>query len=182
MSLVFLDRDGVINQFPGVGHYVTRLEAFRMLPGAAEAIGRLTRAGREVHVISNQGCVARGLITMRELDRITARMREEAAARGGRIDGVHYCVHQTTDECECKKPKTALFHRAAAGRPIEWARAVFVGDSEEDLRAGRALGCRTVTVLSGRLDPAALEALPLKPDAVKADLAEAVEWILQEKY
>lgn len=176
--VVFLDRDGVINRFPGKGLYVTRLEDFVLLPGAARAIARLNRSGYDVFVISNQGCVSRGLITPEGLEAITAAMRRGVEAEGGRIAGVHYCVHQTSDACECKKPKTLLFRRALEGRRVDLGATWFVGDSREDVEAGLALGCRTMLVLSGRTGPDDLEALGVRPDAVKRDLEEAVACIL----
>ena len=71
---VFLDRDGVINRSPAEGEYVTRWEDFHFLPGAAEAISLLDRAGWSVIVISNQRCVATGLLTIAELETIHRRM------------------------------------------------------------------------------------------------------------
>ncbi len=176
---VFLDRDGVINRFPGKGVYVTRLEDFELLPRAARAVARLSQAGFDVFVISNQGCVSRGLITLEGLEAITERMRRGIEAEGGRLAGVHYCVHQTRDACDCKKPKTALFRKAVEGRPVDWASTCFVGDSLEDVQAGRALGCRSVLVLSGRTSAADVATMPVQPDLVKPDLWEAVEWIVR---
>ena len=182
MKLVFLDRDGVINAFPGKGLYVTRREEFRLIPEAVEGIRLLTEAGFELHVVSNQGCVSHGLITPKELERLTDSMLKDIAAAGGRIAGVHYCTHQTSDRCDCKKPKTALFLRALKNRPVDMRRVAFVGDSEEDMLAGHALGCRKVLVLSGRLEKKDIENLSVKPDAVKRDLLEAARWLLAEKH
>ncbi len=181
MRLVFLDRDGVINHFPGKGQYVTCDADFSFLPRAVDAIRLLTEAGSEIHVVSNQGCVSRGLITLEGLDAMTAHMRREIEAGGGRLRGVHYCVHQKSDNCECKKPKLKLFKEAIAGRALDPKDVYFVGDSPEDLEAGKDLGCRVVLVLSGRIAEADVPALSVKPDAVKKDLWEAVRWILEKK-
>ena len=59
----FLDRDGVINRKPPEGQYVTRWEDLQILPGVPEAVGLLTGAGYCVFVVSNQRCVANGLLT-----------------------------------------------------------------------------------------------------------------------
>ena len=77
MKIIFLDRDGVINRFPGMGSYVTRWKDLRLIPKATRAIKLLSGAGYEIHVISNQGCVARKLITLKGLDRLTSRMLEK---------------------------------------------------------------------------------------------------------
>jgi hypothetical protein len=52
----FLDRDGLISRKPPEGQYVTRWEDMQFLPGAAEGIALLNRAGFQVIVISNQRC------------------------------------------------------------------------------------------------------------------------------
>ena len=181
MKLVFLDRDGVINRFPGKGVYVTSQEQFEFLPGIFEAIRRLTEAGCEIHVVSNQGCVSRGLISEEALSKMTGHMLAEIKKHGGNIRKVHYCLHQRSDECECKKPKLKLFHEAIGNRMLDMKQVYFAGDSQEDIEAGKNLGCRTVLVLSGRTDKAGVADLSVKPDVVKKNLEEAARWILQEK-
>ena len=59
----FLDRDGVLNRKAPEGEYVTRWEEMEFLPGAREAVRLLNQAGYFVVVVSNQRCVAKGLIT-----------------------------------------------------------------------------------------------------------------------
>ncbi len=182
MSVIFLDRDGVINEFPGKGEYVTRWEDFRFIPNAIDAIRRLKEAGFEIHVVSNQGCVSRGLLTLPTLQQMTNRMLKDIENQGGKIDGVFYCIHQTSDQCECRKPKTSLFREATRGRPVAWESTYFIGDSQEDVEAGKNLGCRTMLVLSGRIqNNQEVEGMSFKPDVVKKDLWEAVRWILEEK-
>ena len=179
-KILFLDRDGVINRFPGMGSYVTRLKDFHFLPNAARAIGLLTRSGYELNVISNQGCVARKLITRARLDRLTQKMKRAVAIKGGRLR-VFYCFHQQSDDCACKKPKIKLFKKAIRGRKIDLKSTYFIGDSEEDVMAGKGLGCRTVLVLSGRNKRRDVRAFSVKPDLIKKDLWEAARWIARKK-
>ena len=180
-KIIFLDRDGVINEFPGRGEYVTRWEDFHLLPSAKKAIALLTASGFEMNVISNQGCVSGGLLTLQELETITSKMLKGVESAGGRIHGVFYCIHKTADRCKCKKPQTALFHQAARGRDIDFSNAYFVGDSEEDMQAGENIGCRTVLVLSGRAQEEDLSRFLVKPQIVKKDLLDAAQWILEVK-
>lgn len=179
--IVFLDRDGVINEFPGIGEYVTTLDAFRLFPFAGEAVRALNEWGAKVYVVSNQGCVSRGLVTPEGLEAITRKMRDGLARQGARLDEVYYCPHQTADRCACKKPKTLLFERALGGRPADKGSVYFVGDSREDMEAAEALGCRSILVLSGRTRAEDVQALGVVPDVVKADLLEAVRWIVQRR-
>lgn len=182
MKIIFLDRDGVINRFPGMGAYLTRWEDFYFLPGVIDAIALLSQAGFELNIISNQGCVAHGDISLEGLNDITHRMLKKIEAGGGKIAGVFYCVHQTSDNCDCKKPKTKLFHDALRGRTVDLKSVYFVGDSIEDIQAGENLGCQKILVLSGRNGESDLKDFPVKPDVVKKDLWEAAQWILQKKF
>ena len=178
MTLVFLDRDGVINRFPGKGAYVTRSSELEIFPQALDAIKKMTDAGYELVVISNQGCVSRGLLTKKSLDRMTRLMLQKIRYSGGQIRKVYYCVHQASDRCDCKKPKTLLLKKALKRRRLQRSKLFFIGDSEEDLRTAKNFGCRSILVLSGRLKKRDLPKLPIKPDEVKKDLREAAEWLL----
>ena len=180
-KIIFLDRDGVINHFPGMGAYVTRLNEFRFIPGAIEAIRLLTGAGFEVNVISNQGCVSRGLISLGTLRRLTVKMAGQIHKAGGQLDGIFYCVHQISDKCRCKKPNVVLFKKALGRRRFPLSGVFFIGDSKEDVEAARNLKCRPLLVLSGRTKRKDLGFFKPKPDVVKKNLLDAVRWILQKK-
>lgn len=164
-----------------MGFYVTDWSAFRFLPRAKEAIAAFTKAGFETVVISNQGGVARGLMTQADLDDLTEKMRAEIEKIGGKLNDVFYCVHQTSDACECKKPNIGLIKKAMASRGGTIGESYFIGDSEEDMGAGKTAGLKTVLVLSGRTNETTLTAIKTQPDVVKKDLWEAAQWILAQR-
>ena len=181
MPVLFLDRDGVIVKFPGRGKYVTRAPQMRLIGRSAEAVALLTRAGYEIHVVSNQGCVSRGLLSAARLAEFTRHMLAEIRKAGGRIRKVHYCPHQSSDGCACKKPGTLLLKRALKGRRMERRKIYFIGDSAEDIGAGKSFGCRTVLVLSGRNKKADVRTLGIRPDHVMKNLWEAALWLTRKK-
>lgn len=182
MKLLFLDRDGVINQFPGMGYYVTSWKRFRFLPGAKKAIALLSKSGFEIHIISNQGCVARRMITRAGLKLITDRMLGQIRRSGGEISGVHYCPHQATDRCACKKPGTKLFKKAIGRRKVDLKSVYFIGDSKEDVQASKNLGCKSLLVLCGRNRLKNVKDFPVKPDEIKKDLWSAASWLVRKKF
>lgn len=145
---VFLDRDGVINRKAAEGEYVTRWEDFHFLPGVAEAISLLERAGWSVIVISNQRCVAKGLLTIAELETIHRKMLEELARSGAKLDGIYYCPHDKEPPCACRKPSPGMLLTAAEEHQIDLASSWVVGDSENDMEAGKRAGCRTVRIVA----------------------------------
>jgi D-glycero-D-manno-heptose 1,7-bisphosphate phosphatase len=179
MRLVFLDRDGVISRFPGKGKYVTDPKDLKVLAPALKGIRLLTRGGCRLAVVSNQGCVSRGLLSKKGLDVMTRRMLREIRAAGGRIHKVHYCLHQASDHCRCKKPKTFLFEKELKASRQDRTQVYVVGDSVEDILAGHAIGGRTILVLSGRSRKKDVKDFPLKPHFIKKDLHAAAQWILR---
>lgn len=182
VTTVFLDRDGVINRKPPTSEYVTRWSEFEFLPGAPDAIARMTGAGLRVVVVTNQRGIARGLVTEGDVLEIHRRMTDVIAESGGRIDAVYYCPHHD-GECDCRKPGVGLFRKAEREHPdIDFARSVVIGDSWTDIQAGNAIGARTILIAS---EPAVAHGaakkaaeLGLRVDTVVASLAEAADWVL----
>jgi len=170
---VFLDRDGVINRKPPEGQYVTRWEEMHILPGVAEAIGLLNRADFRVIVVSNQRCVAKGLVTARELESMHQRMCEQLAAAGAIIGGVYYCPHEKWPACSCRKPASGMLLDAAREHQLDLAASWMIGDSEIDVEAGRNAGCQTARLLK------ATETANGKADVVAPSLREAIYQILR---
>ena len=175
LKTVFLDRDGVINRKMPEGQYVTGWQHFDLLPGVPEAIARLNQAGLRVLVVTNQRGIALGLYTAEDVVHIHARLQEELAERGARIDGFYFCPHDKR-ECNCRKPLPGLFEQAQADFPeIAPAASVIIGDSLSDIEFGRNLGMRTVFIEG---DPdhrnAGAERAAELADFVASSLPEAV--------
>lgn len=168
---VFLDRDGTINESPPQGEYVTDPGALRLLPGAGEAIRLLNELPAKVVVVTNQRGVALGRMGEADLEAVHARLVDLLAAEGARLDGILHCPHHE-GACECRKPGTGLFERAAReidGVALEGG--AMVGDAARDVEAGNRLGLITV-----RLGPSA-PADPT-PSHEAPDLLSAARWLL----
>jgi len=175
---VFLDRDGVINRKPPEGDYVTRWEDFHILPGVAEGIALLNRAAFLVIVVTNQRCVAKGLMSAAELEKMHERMTEVLGKAGAIVDGTFYCPHEIEPACDCRKPAPGMLLNAARLHGIDLPASWMIGDSDIDVEAGRNAGCKTV-----RLIPAA-EALPgsrCHADVVAASLLEGIRQIFHRE-
>lgn len=179
LRTVFLDRDGVLNEKMPEGQYVTSWNEFRLLPGVAESVAKLSQAGLRVIVVSNQRGIARGLYTASDVDVIHSRLQTLLQAGGGKIDGFYYCPHDK-GQCNCRKPLPGLFDQAVSDFPeIVAASSAMVGDSLSDIEFGRRLGMLTVFVEG---DPerrkAGAEAAAAMADLRVASLVEAVEALL----
>jgi len=183
MKAVFLDRDGTLVVEKG---YITVPEAVELYPGVPAAVLALRDAGWKVIVFTNQGAVAKGLITEDELAGINERMLMMLGAEGAVVDGVYCCPHhpegeveQYAVECDCRKPKPGLLEQAARDHDLELSGCVVVGDTPRDLQAGRAVGAKTVLVLTGHGAETSL--VPHGADHVAADLQSAARWILRRE-
>jgi D-glycero-D-manno-heptose 1,7-bisphosphate phosphatase len=147
VSTIFLDRDGVINE--NRVDYVKSWSEFRFLPGSREAIAKLTQAGHQIVVCTNQAGVARGSISMETVDEIHRRMMASISEVGGKIEKVYCCPHGKDEDCACRKPRPGMLLLARDELGLDMQDAVFIGDSITDIRAGLAAGIHTVLVLSG---------------------------------
>jgi D-glycero-D-manno-heptose 1,7-bisphosphate phosphatase len=170
----FLDRDGVINRkAPAEDEYITRWEEMQLIPGVVEAITLLNRASFLVIVVSNQRCVARGLLTTSELEAMHQQMCRELQRVGAKIDGVYFCPHEEDPPCSCRKPEPGMLFAAADEHQVDLTSSWMIGDSEKDVQAGRSAGCRTARIL--RADASA----DGKADVLAGSLLEAAHQILR---
>lgn len=147
---VFLDRDGVINAKPAEGEYIRSWSEFRFLPNAGDWIRLFNALDLLVVVVTNQRGIARGLMSAGEAAAIHARMVEELASVGARIDDVLVCPHEE-GECDCRKPRPGLVLRAAAKWDIDLGASILIGDSWRDRELASACGLRYVEVSDGRI-------------------------------
>jgi len=145
---VFLDRDGVINRkAPTEDQYITRWEEMEILPGVAEAIAELNHAGFQVIIVTNQRSVAKGLITIAELESVHEQMCRHLASAGAAIQALYYCPHEMEPPCSCRKPEPGMLLQAAQEHNIELATSWMIGDSVKDVQAGQGAGCKTAQLI-----------------------------------
>jgi D-glycero-D-manno-heptose 1,7-bisphosphate phosphatase len=172
---VFLDRDGTLNVSPRQGEYIERPEELVLLPGAAEGVRMLNRAGLWTAVVTNQRGVALGRMSAEDLDRVHERLRKLLREQEAHVDAVYACPHGI-DECGCRKPRPGLLLRAQSEHPeLDFMRAAIVGDSPSDVRTGQQLGLTTVLLADAERAPSAVEPAA---DHVVADLASAARLLL----
>jgi D-glycero-D-manno-heptose 1,7-bisphosphate phosphatase len=161
---VFLDRDGTLNVKPPDGEYIERPDALKLLPGAAEAVGMLNRAGLWTGVITNQRGVALGRMSTEDLQDVHRRLAALLSREGAILDAIYSCPHES-GLCTCRKPQPGMLLAARDEHPaLDFDQAAIIGDSLSDMQAGRSVGVRTVLI-----DPNVAEG-----DLAAAELADHV--------
>jgi D-glycero-D-manno-heptose 1,7-bisphosphate phosphatase len=173
IKAIFLDRDGVINRKAPEGRYITRQEEFQFLPKVAEAISSLKQAGFKVSVVTNQRCLAKGLMTERDLKSMHEWMCGVLAMSGASLDDIYYCPHEEFPRCDCRKPEPGMLLKGAREHEIDLGASWMIGDSDSDMEAGRRAGCRTAQVIE-----ADARVGMSKAEIVAGSLFEVVEQIL----
>lgn len=177
MRYVILDRDGVINA--DSPEFIKSVEVWQPLPGALEAIARLTNASVAVTIATNQSGLARGLFDIDALNLIHQALRTRAATLGGRVELIAFCPHGPADGCECRKPKAGLLREISRRLGAPLAGVPVVGDSVRDLRAAQTVGARPIMVRTGKgAGQGARLPADLRDVPVVADLPAAVDLIL----
>lgn len=148
MSLIILDRDGVINIDSDA--YIKNADEWIAIDGSLEAIAKLSKAGYTVAVATNQSGIARGLFDLDDLEAMHEKLQTGVAALGGHVAGIFYCPHGPDENCDCRKPKIGLLTAIENELQLPVAGAPFVGDSLKDLQAGLAKKCIPYLVKTGK--------------------------------
>lgn len=173
---VFLDRDGTLIEDR---RYIRDPDDVVLIPGAAEAVARFARAGFRVILVSNQSGLARGLFNEDQLARVHARFEALLESGGARLDGAYYCpylngreaiVERYRRDSDLRKPRPGMLLQAAQELELDLSRSWMIGDSPNDILAGRSAGCRTILLNTNGHPPEAAEG-----DFVVRSLPEAAE-------
>lgn len=184
----FIDRDGVITELvtdpeSGRPESPLRVEDVALVPGAAAALRRLAAGGLLLVGVSNQPAAAKGKVSREQLSDVQRRVVELLAAEGVRFDAFRLCLHhpdavisELKGDCGCRKPAPGMLIDAAHELGIDVVRSWMLGDTDSDVEAGAAAGCRTVLV--EHPGSAHKRAGDQRPDATVADIAAAAALIL----
>ena len=156
-----------------------RLADLYLIPGAAKAVARLTRAGYVCPVVTVQSRIAKGLFSASEFLRWFVGFADALRREGAEVAGPYVCPHRYVEACACKKPNTLLFEQAALDLGISVADSFVIGDSPDDIRAATRLGSRGCLVRTGwAADPQMVSAVEAEATLVAPSIVEAVDWLL----
>ena len=151
---IFLDRDGTVNEYVG---FLRNIDEFKLIENTAEAIKKINSSEYLAIIVTNQPVIARGEVTYEELKQIHKKMETLLGQEGAYLDGIYYCPHHPKSgfegeikelkiECECRKPKPGMLLEAAKDFNIDLEKSWIIGDSENDILAGKNAKCNTAYI------------------------------------
>jgi D-glycero-D-manno-heptose 1,7-bisphosphate phosphatase len=155
-AAIFLDRDGTLNELvpdPVSGKPESPLRALdvALIPGAASAARRMLDAGWLLIGVSNQPAAAKGVASREELAAVQSRVLELLAEAGVAFLDFRICPHHPagviealSHSCDCRKPMPGMLLHAAAAHDVDLGSSWMIGDTDADVLAGQAAGCRTI--------------------------------------
>lgn len=151
---VFLDRDGTINKYKG---FLRNIDDFELIDGITDAVKKINASGYLCIVITNQPVIARGEVSIMQLEEMHKKLETKLGLEGAYIDALYYCPHhphkgykgevsELKVECDCRKPKPGMLIKAAKAFHIDLSKSYMIGDNENDVKAGIAAGCKSVLI------------------------------------
>ena len=146
-KVIFLDRDGVINEERG--EHTFRQQDFRFVNGFFDSVKKFVKSGYELIIITNQSGITKGLYTHEELLILHSWMLQEFTKNGLSVLEVFYCPHFTElGKCICRKPNSNMLERAIAKYKVDVAKSYMIGDSQRDIQAAAKVGVSGVKIES----------------------------------
>ena len=148
---VFVDKDGtLVENVP----FNVDPALLRFMPGALQALAALQAAGYVLLLATNQAGLAHGMFTRGQLAVLLAALRQRLHAEAGvTLLDVEVCPHAAgpagMPACLCRKPAPGMLMRAARRHGLDLQRSWMVGDTLDDVEAGRRAGCRALLLDSG---------------------------------
>ncbi len=181
---IFLDRDGTINEYVG---FLRKKEDLKLIPGVVEAIRKINNSEYLCIVVTNQPVVARGEVTVEELEDIHKHLETLLGNEGVYVDDIYYCPHHPDKgfegevpelkfDCDCRKPKNGMIEKASERYHIAVEESYIIGDSTLDIMLGKNANMQSILVLTGQAGQDSK--YDVEPDMVADNLEEAVNKIM----
>lgn len=147
---IFLDRDGTISKEKNL---LNKVEELELIEGVTDAIKLINGSDYLAVIVTNQPVIARNLCTIEELEHIHAALETLLGKGRAYVNAIYYCPHHPDKgypeerpeykiTCECRKPAPGMLLQAAKDWNIDICKSFMIGDSDRDVQAGEAAGCK----------------------------------------
>lgn len=172
---VFFDRDGVLTEEGGAP---VREHELRIYREAFNALKLIPRKFKKI-IITNQGWIAKGLMTEEEVNKTHRKLEQEFKKQDVIIDGIYICPHIDAHNCDCRKPRSGMLLQAQKEHRLDLKQSYMIGDMLRDLVAGKNVGCTTILVMTGHAGND--KHYDIQPDFVAEDVYKAAQLIIEQE-
>jgi imidazoleglycerol-phosphate dehydratase / histidinol-phosphatase len=140
-KFLFIDRDGTLVEEPP-DEQVDRLDKVRWMPGVFAALQRLTAAGYQLVMVTNQDGLGTPSFPREDFEAPQSFIVDTLASQGITFAAICICPHKPADGCGCRKPKLGLMADFLATHAVDLAASAVIGDRQTDLDLATNLGVR----------------------------------------
>ena len=148
-KVIFLDRDGVINEERG--EYTFKKDDFKFVTDIFKAFTVLQNKGFVFIIITNQSGIDKGIYTHKDVDDLHTFMLDEFIKNKIAVLEVYYSPHHPEKgKSISRKPDSLLLEKAIGRFDIDVTKSYFIGDRERDIEAAAKVGLNRILVNSNQ--------------------------------
>ncbi|SNC71812.1 imidazoleglycerol-phosphate dehydratase [Kytococcus aerolatus] len=137
--LLLVDRDGTIIAEPA-DHQVDALSKVRFLEGVVPALRRISEAGWDLVMVSNQDGLGTDAFPQEDFDAPHALVMQVLESQGVRFREVLIDPTRPEDNAPTRKPGVGMLVHLLKDHGIDWTRTAVVGDRDTDVQLAENLG------------------------------------------
>ena len=143
-NLIILDRDGTLNIRNEDGYILKTQDLVIPFSLSDELSNALINNNFfNFSLVTNQSCINRGLIKIEDVLDISKKTLTTFLNSNDNFNyKIYICPHLPSEACRCRKPQTKLLEESISHFNSNLNRTWFIGDSESDRLAARALGIK----------------------------------------
>jgi D,D-heptose 1,7-bisphosphate phosphatase len=181
---VFLDRDGTINKEV---NYLTDKKNIEIIDGVKEALLNFKNLGYLNIIITNQSAIARGLLTIVQLEEIHHEFHKLLKFNDvNLIDDIFYSpfhiegeVEKYKIKSEDRKPGIGMILKAVEKYNINLEQSFFIGDSYVDMKCAKNAKLKKIMVRTGFFESELIKCKKedIFIDYLASDLLDASKYI-----
>lgn len=142
--ILFIDRDGTINQNPGKGKYLISDKNIKYVRDNINLLKSLSKKKFKFIIISNQAGISLKKLNLNQLKKINNKIKIYLKKNGIKVLEISTCIHHWNDNCDCRKPKPGMFYKVSAKYNINLSKTIFFGDDIRDMQAAQNANCKGI--------------------------------------
>ncbi|KAA6227213.1 MULTISPECIES: bifunctional histidinol-phosphatase/imidazoleglycerol-phosphate dehydratase HisB [unclassified Campylobacter] len=141
-KILFIDRDGTLIKEPKDNFQVDSLEKLSFEKGAIKALMRLKNFGFKFVLVSNQDGLGTSSFALQDFKLPQEKMLEILKTCDIEFKDIFICSHFENENCECRKPKTALLNEYIKFNLFDKDQSFVIGDRDTDMILASNLGIK----------------------------------------